>query len=260
MAVRDSENVAVPPDAMRVWRGFRLPTLPLDDFLERLGTVFVPATVRMQIDVGLQGYVPTVTAGLAGKPDTVPDETAILSWQSQRAYADGFLTLAVRTYTLTHGGVYTPHEPESRADFPAPFDDALPSGAPVYLFGDRTDWMVGNVTHLVGSRPAGQDPASFRTALAEALRQIQHDVPLDGAIACAGDDYVVYWELGMRGDSARGGAGILAELVDWHKVFTPVPTSVEAGLWDDWAGMDVRSGSSFNLQFARKRGPDDESR
>jgi hypothetical protein len=259
VAVNGSES-GVPPDAMRVWRGFRLPALPLDDFLARLGTVFVPATVKMQIDAGLQGYVPTVTAGLAGKPSTVPDETAILSWESQQAYADGFLTLAVRTYTLTHGGVYTAHDPESRADFPVPFEDALASGAPVHLGGDRVDWMLGDVTHLVGARPEGQDAASFRAALADALRQIQRDVALDGAIACAGDDYVVYWELGPRAGAARGGTDVLAELVDWHEVFTPVPTSVEAGLWDEWPGMEVRSGSSFNMQFERKGGVGDGPR
>jgi hypothetical protein len=257
--VTGSASAGSPPDAMRVWRGFRLPTLALDDFLTRLGTVFVPATVRMQIDAGLRGYIPTVTAGLAGKPDTVPDETAILSWESQQAYADGFLTLAVRTYTLTHGGVYTAHDPESRADFPVMFEDALANGAPVHLFEENADWMLGAVTHLVGARPAAQDAASFRGALAGALRQIRDDVSLDGAIACAGDNYLVYWELKPGGDAAPSGVEILAELVAWHEVFTPAPTSVDAGLWDVWPGMQVRSGSSLNMQFERKRGVDDES-
>ena len=70
-------------------------------------TVFVPSTVLMQIDIGLEGYIPSVLGGLEGKPDTVPDETAILFWESQQTYRDGFKTLAVRTYTLTHGAVYT---------------------------------------------------------------------------------------------------------------------------------------------------------
>jgi hypothetical protein len=37
-------------------------------------------------------------------------------------------------------------------------------------------------------------------------------------------------------------------------VFTPEPARLEAALWDEYPGMDVRSGSSFNMQFERKRG------
>ena len=98
----------IPPDAVRVWRGYRAPALPQADFFTKLGTVFVPATVKMQIAIGLDGYLPSVPAGLEGKPDTVPDETAILFWDSQGTYTAGFDTLAVRTYTLTHGAVYRP--------------------------------------------------------------------------------------------------------------------------------------------------------
>ena len=79
-----SDPVQIPADAVRVWRGFRATTMALPDFFTRLGTVFVPATVEMQIQVGLDAYFPTVPAGLSGKPDTVPDETAILFWDSQQ--------------------------------------------------------------------------------------------------------------------------------------------------------------------------------
>src|SRR5262249_20709237 len=68
----------VPPGAVRVWRGFRLPDLELAQFYAKLGTVFVPATVLMQIDAGLQSYKPTVPAGPARKPDTRPRGTANL--------------------------------------------------------------------------------------------------------------------------------------------------------------------------------------
>src|SRR5580698_1730575 len=115
----------VSPNAVRVWRGYRLPTLPIDQFYSKLGTVFVPATVLMQIDAGLYSYTPTVPAGLDGKPDTTPDETAILFWDSQETYWNGFTTLAVRTYTLTHGGVYLTANGQSRADLPVLFSGSL---------------------------------------------------------------------------------------------------------------------------------------
>src|SRR5579862_7240309 len=186
----------VAPDSVRVWRGFQLPALTVDQFCSKLGTVFVPATVKMQIDIGLQAYVPSIPAGLAGKPATVPDETALIFWESPSVYWNGFMTLAVRTYTLTHSGCYITENNKSRADFPTLLSGALTADQPVYLIDKPADWMTGAVRHFVGQRSANLDPVAFRAAAAASLTAIQKTVDLEAAIACAGDDYLVYWELG----------------------------------------------------------------
>lgn len=244
-----------PPDSVRVWRGFRLPALSVDQFCSKLGTVFVPATVKMQIDAGLQAYVPSVPAGLAGKPDTAPDETAILFWESPQAYWNGFTTLAVRTYTLTHGGCYVTENNKSRADFPVLFSGTLTAEQPVFLFDKPADWMNGYVNHIVGTRPAAQDPAAFGVAAANALGAIRKDIELDGAIACIGADYLVYWELRSNapgGPNPPTGIPIVQGTLDWRRSFSPAPTYLPIGLWDDWSGMDVAGGNSFNMQFERR--------
>jgi len=246
----------VPPDAVRVWRGFRLPELDVGQFYSKLGTVFVPATVLMQIDAGLHSYTPAVPAGLPGKPATVPDETAILFWESQATYWNGFTRLAVRTYTLTHNGVYVTQNNQSRADFPVGFAGALTADQPVYLFEKPADWMHGAIAHLVAARPAALEPAAFFATVAKVLATIRGTVPLDGAIACVGNDYLVYWELGPIAPGARlGPSGIpllQAALSDWKQSFTAAPTFLPIGMWDTWSGMDVRAGSSFNMQFKRQ--------
>jgi len=246
----------VPPNAVRVWRGFRLPALSVDQFYSKLGTVFVPATVKMQVDAGLHSYTPTVPAGLPGKPDTVPDETAILFWESQATYWNGFTRLAVRTYTLTHNGVYVTQNNQSRADFPVPFAGSLSPDQPVYLFEKPADWMHGSITHLVAARPAKSDVATFHKQVAKVLGDIQKQVPLDGAIACVGNDYLVYWELGLLAPGVKQppSAVPLLESVttDWNQSFSSAPTFLPIGLWDEWAGMDVRAGSSYNMQFTRQ--------
>ncbi len=253
----------VPPNAVRVWRGYRLPTLPLDQFYSKLGTVFVPATVLMQIDAGLCSYTPTVPAGLNGKPDTVPDETAILFWESPETYWNGFTRLAVRTYTLTHGGVYLTANSQSRADLPVLFSGSLKADQPVYLFDKAVDWMHGTINHLVAERGANIDPAAFQAGVAKVLSTIQKQLPLDGAIACVGNDYLVYWELrdAEPGTPAppSGIPQLQAALAGWSQVFTPAPTFVPVGLWDEWAGMDVRAGSSFNMQFTRRPSNDSQT-
>jgi hypothetical protein len=251
----------VPPNAVRVWRGYRLPTLPLDQFYSKLGTVFVPATVLMQIDAGLCSYTPTVPAGLTGKPDTVPDETAILFWESPETYWNGFTRLAVRTYTLTHGGVYLPIQ--SRADLPVLFKGTLAADQPVYLFNKAADWMRGTINHFVAERPATMDLPAFQAAVATVLSNIQKQALLDGAIACVGNDYLVYWELRpvVTGTQTppSGIPTLQSALTGWSQVFTPAPTFVPVGLWDEWAGMDVRAGSSFNMQFTRRPSHDNEA-
>jgi len=244
-----AQAVLIPPDAVRVWRGYRAPALALGDFLSKLGTVFVPATVEMQIKVGLEGYVPSIPGGLAAKPDSVPDETAILFWTTQQTYTDGFNTLAVRTYTLTHGAVY---RPPSGADFPTLFKGTLAAEKPCYLIAKPADWMKGEVQHLIGSRPAAVKPNDFRGGIATVLAQVQKQAGVAGAIACAGDDYLVYWELAGSGS---GGSGIdsLTKLLGWSRLLLPNSTSLESGLWDVWPGMTINSGDSFNMQFKRRR-------
>jgi hypothetical protein len=237
----------IPPEAVRVWRGYRASTLALPDFFQRLGTVFVPATVEMQIDAGLDGYIPSVPGGLPDKPDSVPDETAILFWDSQQTYTDGFGTLAVRTYTLTHGAVY---RPPSGAQFPVVYAGSLVSEQPYYLIARPADWMHGQVTHLIGGRPAAISPDQFRAALAPILSDIQRQGRVAGAIACAGDDYLVYWEL--AGPKPSDGVPALKAQLDWNQVLQPAPTRLTSSLHDAWPGMTVAAGASLNMQFERR--------
>lgn len=232
-----------------MWRGFRAPTIDLPAFYERLNTVFVPATVLMQIDAGLDAYVPTVLGGIKDKPDEVPDETAILFWDSQRTYSDAFKTLAVRTYTLTHGAVYTQG---SGAGFPLPFSGTLAADQPYHLSDRGADWMHGRVRHLVGGRPADVDPDSFRSQLGEVIAAAKRRSPA-GAIACAGQDYVVYWELeGEVPDGTTETLDALAGCTTWSHTVTSRPMSLDTGLWDEWPGVQLEPGDSLNLQFQRR--------
>ncbi len=257
MTAQDSSPV--PPDAVRVWRGFRSPALSTGEFHNELGATFLPATVKMQSNAGLCSYIPTVVAGLPGKPDSAPDETAILFWGSQTAYRNSFNRLAVRIYTLTHNGVYAIQNHQSRADFPVLFKSRLVVDQPSYLFEKPADWMRGAVNHLVAARPAATEPSTFQAAVANALADIQKQDRLDGAIACVGADYLVYWELEPVTPSLTqppSGLPLMQSvLTDWSQVFAPAATSLPIGLWDEWEGMDVQAGSSFNMQFDRKPNP-----
>lgn len=248
-----SDSRPVPPSAVRVWRGFRASTLAQPDFLSKLGTVFIPATVKLQIENGLCAYLPTIPGGLADKPAAVPDETAILFWESQQTYWDAFGTLATRTYTLTHGGVY--QAPVSQAGFPTPFAGSVAADQPVLLFDHPADWMHGAVTHLVAAAPTGMSDADFFAAVAAALGKVQALTGIDGAIACVGAGYLVYWELVTHvpgGQKAPSGVPILQAVCGWNSTFQPAPTFLPIGIYEPWSGMNVTAGSSFNMQFTRR--------
>ena len=242
-----STGFQIPPDAVRIWRGFRQPTLALQDFFDRLGQTFVPSTVEMQIENGLDVYIPAIPAGLEGKPSTVPDETAILFWDSQQTYHDGFNTLAGRTYTLTHGGVYT-HA--SGANFPTLYGGELQMDTCYFLIDRSEDWMHGEVRHLVAAVPSGPTAEVFGR-YQEILNGIQARGAVAGAIVCVGASYIVYWDLNGAGDP---GLEELASVSGWQKVLTPRPYTFpkSSGLWDKWPGMTIVSGDSFNMQFVRK--------
>ncbi len=238
-----SKDFKIPPSAVRIWRGFRQPTLAQDEFFSRLGKTFIPSTVQMQIKNGLDTYIPTIPCGLPNKPATVPDETAILFWDSQETYEDGFNTLAGRTYTLTHGGCYTK---ESGADFPTLFSGTIKVDTCYYLIDKSADWMHGKVQHLVAE--ATQENIAKYTKI---ISEIQSSSDVDGAIVCIGAEYIVYWQLN---GISNPGFKALQDLSGWNMVRKPADYSFPNGssLWDKWPGMDVVPGDSFNMQFVRK--------
>ena len=112
--------------------------------------------------------------------------------------------------------------------------------------------MHGNVRQWLVGRPASRSADDFRSAYAGVLASIQASDQLDGGVACAGDDYFVFWGLGAGvADPIEQLAAVGGE-ESWSQEFTPQPTTLEAGLWDQWPGMTIGAGDSFNMQFKRR--------
>jgi len=238
------------PNAVRVWSGYMFPNLDNEGFNKLLGEDFIPAAVKMQIDTGLKAYIPTVLSGLPNKPELVPDETAILFWDSQEKYKKSFTMLGMRIYSLIHKPVF--EYPKSRSGFPILFDGTIADNQPVYLFDKSADWMTGNVKHLVAQLPSNTDPEALRDAIAKTLTTIREQIPLEGAIACLRDGHLVYWELSSE-EKEHSGIPLLKEILpDWKKEFTSEPKSIPAELWDDWSGINIYAGCCFNMQFDRR--------
>jgi hypothetical protein len=147
----------------------------------------------------------------------------------------------------THGAVY---RPPSGSQFPVVFAGALASEQPYYLIDQPADWMHGKVTHLIDGRPPGVTSDEFRAKFVTILSDIQHQKKVAGAVACAGNDYLVYWE--FAGPRESDGVAALKARLDWSQVFAPAPTRLTAGLWDAWPGLTIAAGTSLNMQFQRR--------
>lgn len=243
-----SKQLLTPPDAVHVWRGFRNPSLSSQEYYSRLSKTFVPSTVTMQIPNKLAGYMPTFAEGVERKPDTVPDETAIVFWKSQQAYYDGFGTLAGRIYTLSHGSVFTP-KPQSDASFPVSYAGTLLlDGTCFYLIDKPADWMHGQIKHLIAEVPPG---AAAVAEYQKTLTEIQKRAKADGALVCVTAGYIVYWQLNGADDP---GFDALVQASGWHMVREPKAYTMPegSGLWDTWPGLDIERGDSLNMQFTRQ--------
>ncbi|EGG42054.1 hypothetical protein Nlim_1069 [Candidatus Nitrosarchaeum limnium SFB1] len=160
----------------------------------------------------------------------------------------------MRIYSLVHQPVFA--FPESKADFPILFNGSLVSDQPVYLFDKPADWMNGDIKHLVAARPSKIDSNEFYTIISETLSRIQNQVSLEGAIACVGEDYLVYWELSANvtsSDDQASGISLLNEVLpNWKQNFIAESKSIPVGLWNNWNGINVHPGDCFNMKFHRR--------
>ncbi|MEW6659713.1 MAG: hypothetical protein AB1424_13735 [Thermodesulfobacteriota bacterium] len=239
----------VPPDAVRVWRGFCLEGLDQSRFLEMLGSIFIPATVKCQTPLGLTAYLPSVLP--MNKPQGVPDEIALVFYESQESYRTAKETLAGRTYSKLHDLVFSP---ASLSGFPTLFVDALLPDTPYHLFDAAVDWQHGVCRVFVGVRPAPKAGSDFlKDAAAWLAAERARTGRPDGAIVAASQNYLVYWEHWPDADSAaQSRASNLAGLATPVLHHEAAPQTVPEGFWDRYPGLKVSGGETFCFRFPRR--------
>jgi hypothetical protein len=243
-------SVPVAPDAVRVWRGFRLPSLADAEFCEKLGSVFIPGTVQIQTPVGLTAYLPTVLP--RDKPAEAPDEIAIVFYEVQQAYHDAKKTVGGQAYSDMHALVFDLKR--STSGFPIKFAGEVEADMRYYLFDAHIDWQAGVARAFVGMRKGNDGPA-FLKSIAKWLGKVQsQEGGPDGAIAVAAANYVVYWE--HWPDEASAKRSLIPSLaakttVAYDQVIPPQP--LNEGLWATYGGVSVKGGESFNMQYRRRK-------
>jgi hypothetical protein len=250
VAIANTDSVPVAPDAVRVFRGFRRDDLGHDDFVGKLGSIFIPGTVQIQAPVGLTAYMPSVLP--RDKAAAAPDEIALVFYEYQDAYDEAKETVGGRAYSDLHGLVFDLDR--SLSGFPVRFEGTLEPDGRYHLFDTHVDWQHGVVNAFVGVR-SGCDAQAFLNriaAWATGVRDGADGVP-DGAIVVASEDYVVYWEHWPDAAAAeRSQIQVLAGIVEpvYHTAIAPY--QLGEGLWDPYDGVKVTGGETFNFQFKRR--------
>ena len=243
----------VPAEAVHVWRGYRNATLTPAQFLGYLGATFVLAATLMQPAIGLRGYLPGIFSS-EELPQGVPEETALLFWDSKGAYAAAFDTLAERVYTLTHAPVYDLSE--SKVGFPAALASPLEIEQPYYLLDQPVDWMLGQGFQLMVAVPGGT--SSQLADLGSWAQGVAGGLPagLQGAYLLVGASYIAWWEL-WAADAAPS-ATLRDALSAYGEVVANgsfVPAALTAALDAPWPGITVQAGDLYNMQFNRPSPP-----
>jgi hypothetical protein len=251
MAGAKKESAAkVPPDAVRVWRGFRLGSVAPQDFLTALGSIFIPVTAQLQSLHGLTAYLPTVMP--LDKPSGVPDQIALVFYRTRQAYHDTKLTAPGRAYSSLHSTVFG--FPPSEGSFPSALAESLKFDTPYYLFANQADWMAGFTQVFAGTRPAKMTVLDFASGLFSFANDLQRDRPkgLEGAVLHVTEDWVLYWEHWTNQRASRGGRiatlpKLASQVVSQPHRATPLSMKLTA----HYAGVTAKGGESFNIRFTR---------
>ena len=72
----------VPPNAVRVWRGFKAEGTSNAEFRDKIGRIFIPAAVQTQAPLGMTAYLPAVLP--EARPPAIPDEIALVFYKNRR--------------------------------------------------------------------------------------------------------------------------------------------------------------------------------
>jgi hypothetical protein len=194
-------------------------------------------------------YLPSILP--LSKPAGVPDEIALVFYQSQDAYRTAKETLAGRTYSKLHGLVFSP---KSLSGFPAPFQEVLLPEKPYHLFDTAVDWQQGVTRVFLGVRRSPQTGSDFLTDAAAWLT-VEHTRARgpDGAVVAASQDYLVYWEHWPdAAAAAQSRTASLAELAAPVLHNEAAPQTVAPGFWDRYPGLKVSGGETFCFHFPRR--------
>jgi len=139
--------------AVRIWLGWRAPDYANDwpGFVKQLGLNFIPVTWEAMQDFHLRTYVPSVLS--ASKATGLPEETALLCYDTVDDYRRQADTIAGRCYRLLHRVLFSR---SSLSDWAVPnAAPGKPALRPASGAGRHFDDPLALIHFIALSHPAG---------------------------------------------------------------------------------------------------------
>jgi hypothetical protein len=240
-------TVPVPADAVRVFRGRKNRRVKRSVFIEKLRTVFMPMTVQMQRLFGLTAYLPAVLPET--KSEGMPDEIALVFYQTQEAYHEAKRCVGGRSYSELHQLLFD--MPASASSFPEMFTGEVQPDKAYHLFPKSVDWQIGSARLYAGTRRSKLKEAGFLKRLGQVAAELQK-VPgsLDAVIFCATNEWLVWWE--HSSESSPEPNTRFNEIA--VELFSPVARRVQVpgNLLRPYVGLTLNGRGDFlNTQFQR---------
>lgn len=235
----------------RFWRGFKKADITSDQLKKQLAGHFMTATVKINAGKGLVSY--TVAVPPADKPAFVPDEFALVAYESEERYRSQAATPEGKKYGLMHWDIFDRNT--SKSVVPIKFSETNPtkiSANVAYdMVGRNTNWQQGYVTFSIGLRKKGVSPADFLRWMTSHIKQsaeLFSKYGLQGYLVLATDDYTVaYVKWPSKADAERAFASeeVREKVVNNAGEFMDSLQSQEARAFDG----TVHDADFINMKF-----------
>lgn len=199
----------------RFWRGFKQSTSTFDQFKSHVAMNLVPATRKVGLGKGLVSYLPVfIDLGPRTKPASVPDEVAIIQYESLESYKILAATPEFAEYGKMHyeAGAFARVSPEgfksgslvSTVLPPAADIKIDPQQAAAFHLGNvggpmGSDRVNLNLFEFIGSGDRGACSATFLKNLSALSAPRARNW---GALVVVDPNYILAYEI--AGDGANG--------------------------------------------------------
>ncbi|MGV8121408.1 MAG: hypothetical protein AB2L14_16740 [Candidatus Xenobiia bacterium LiM19] len=235
----------------RFWRGFKKADITSDQLKKQLAGHFIPATVKINAGKGLVSY--TVAVPPSDKPAFVPDEFALVAYESEERYRLQAATPEGKKYGLMHWDIFDRNT--SKSVVPVKFSETNPKILSANIaydtVGRNTNWQEGYVTFSIGLRKKGVSPADFLRRMTSHITQSTESYSkygLQGYLVLATDDYTVAyvkWRSKADADRAFASEEVREKVVNNAREFMDPLQSQEARDFDG----TVHDADFINMKF-----------
>ena len=248
----------------RFWRGFKKADLAWKDFHQALVTDFMPATVKTHGHEGLVSYL--VVLPSATDSVVVPDEAALVAYQSEETYKTVSSTPHGQAYQKKHGDIFTSKvspsadllakQRASRSLVPVAFstilaDDFRREGA-YDVLGQPIDWQTGHSVFFLGLRKPSLRPDFFWDALHKHISYVKTAFPpfgLRGYVVLVDRDY----EMAFMNWNTKEAMEKTFQSPQGKALMKDAQGLLNTLMWQDFRDFDglVQPGECVNVKFPR---------